>query len=290
MTITTPEQLAIVVTQGPNRREWPQPTVILAAMVLALIAVLIVGGHWLAPYGANEVELGASLEGPSTAHLLGTDVLGQDVFSRLLVGARTTVGAALIAAICTVCIATGLALLASWKGGWIDGMLGRGADLLFSLPTLLIAVVVVGVLGGGLALAVVVLVVLNLPQNYRIIRGAALQERALPYVDAAQTLGVRPSVIMARHVLPNIAMVVATCLLLRFTFAIVELSSLAFLGLGVPAGSPDWGRTLSENQVYIGTNPWAAYAPAIAIVLTAVSANLVGDWLQDRTRRRRQNR
>jgi len=140
-------------------------------------------------------------------------------------------------------------------------------------------VVVVGVVGGGYVTAVGVLTVLNVPQNYRIIRAAAIEQRGMPYVEAAQCLGHSTARILIKHLLPNVMPFVVSAFFLRFTFAIVELSSLSFIGLGVPPGASDWGRMLSENRHFLQLNPWASIAPLLILVFTAASANVLGNEL-----------
>jgi len=266
------------------RRRWPL-SIVLALVYLAIVGVVAVTGPLLAPQDPGAVGAAESLAEPSAAHLLGTDDLGRDVFSRVVAGARSSVGGPLAIASGVLLVATALALLAAYRGGWVDSVLGRVTDLIFSLPALLVAIVVVGVVGGGYAVAIAVLIVLNIPQNFRIIRAAALEQRVLPYVEAAECVGARPGRVMVRHLLPNVLGFVLACFCLRFTFAIVELSSLSFLGLGVPAGSADWGRMVSEYRLFLEVNPWASIGPVLALILTAASMNIVGDWVYDRVSR-----
>ncbi len=256
-------------------------TVAFAAVVLTVLLVCAVA-PWLAPLDPTEIDNDAVLQGPSPGHLLGTDELGRDVLSRVVYGARSALVGPLILALVTVVLSTVLALLAGWKRGWVDGLIGRTVDFLYSVPALVVAIVVVGVVGGGYWLAIGVLVVFGLPQNVRVVRAAVLERVNLPYVEAARTLGIRGSRIVARHLLPGIAPVLVASFFLQFAYGIVDLSSLAFLGLGVPPGSPDWGRQLAENRVSIYSNAWAAAAPCIALVAAATAMNLMGDWLHTR--------
>ncbi|MGH9272606.1 MAG: ABC transporter permease [Ilumatobacteraceae bacterium] len=260
---------------------WPA-SVVVALVVLVVVAVSALAGSAIAPYRAGETDLAKSVTTPSAENLLGTDELGRDILSRLLVGARSAVTGPLVIALGTLAIATALALLAAYRRGWIDQVISRVIDTIYSLPALLVAIVVVGVVGGGYVTAIVVLTVMNIPQNYRIVRGAAIEQRAMPYVEAAQSLGHSTSRILLRHLLPNVMPFVVAAFFLRFTFAIVELSSLSFVGLGVPPGASDWGRMLSENRHFLESNPWAAIAPGLALVFTAASANVVGNELFER--------
>lgn len=257
-------------------------SVVVSLIVLVVVGVSAVAGSVLAPSEAGDTDLAKSVTTPRAENLLGTDELGRDILSRLLVGARSAILGPLVIALGTLSIATALALFAAYRRGWVDQVVGRVIDAVYSLPALLIAIVVVGVVGGGYGTAIVVLTVMNVPQNYRIVRGAAIQQRGMPYVEAAQSLGHSTTRILVRHLLPNVMPFVVAAFCLRFTFAIVELSSLSFIGLGVPPGASDWGRMLSENRHFLESNPWAAIAPGLALMFTAASANVVGNELFER--------
>lgn len=158
----------------------------------------------------------------------------------------------------------------------------RLSDLVWALPGLLIAIVVVGVIGGGYYVAVTVLIILTFPIDARIVRGATLQQRNMPYVEAAVMLGLSPPRVMLRHIWPNLLPLVLANTFLNFAFSLVALSGLSFLGLGVPLNTPDWGGMLAQNLPLIQSNAMACLAPAIALVLTATSMNLIGDWIYER--------
>jgi peptide/nickel transport system permease protein len=196
----------------------------------------------------------------------------------------------LLIAVAVTALATLLGLWAGYLGGWTDAVVGRTSDVVYSLPGLLVAIVVVGVLGGGYFLGIVVLIVLGLPVAIRSKRAAVLAQRGLPYVEAARVLGLPRRRILLREVLPNIAPVIIASFFLNFTYAFVDLSTLSFLGLGVDPGTPDWGRMMAESRVLIFDNPAAAIAPLVLIVLTAVSANLVGEDLAERLAMRGRSR
>ncbi len=197
----------------------------------------------------------------------------------VVAGARSTLAGAALVAIGSMAIGNVLGLLAGYLGGWIDTAVRRWADLLLALPALLVTIVVAGIGGGGYALAVGLLVVLTSPADIRLVRSAVLEQRHRAYVEAAQTLGLSRFTVMTRHIWPNVLPVVVANTLLNFAGAIVALSSLSFLGLGVPPGAPDWGRMLSENRTLLYDNPSAALAPAVLIVAAAVALNLLGDRL-----------
>jgi ABC-type dipeptide/oligopeptide/nickel transport system permease subunit len=266
------------------------PSVAVAALILASVVACALVPGLFAPASPTTIDPATGLQGPSGAHPLGTDQLGRDVLARVIFGARSALVGPLIVAGATLLISTVLSLLAGYYGGAVDAVVGRSVDVLYSLPPLIVAIVLVGVFGGGYWMAIGVLIVLNVPHNVRILRAAVIERRHLPYVEAAETLGVSPVRIMTRHLLPNIAPVVAVCFFLRFTYGLVDLSALSFLGLGVPPGSTDWGRMLAENRVLVFENAWAAVAPGAALVMTAVSANFVGDWIYEQFERRGRTR
>jgi ABC-type dipeptide/oligopeptide/nickel transport system permease subunit len=153
----------------------------------------------------------------------------------------------------------------------------RSIDVVYAIPPLLVAVVLVGLLGGGYWLAVAVLIVLSAPADVRVVRAAVMAQRELPYIAAARTLGLSQTRIALKHVLPNIAPTLAANALLQFVVALIALSGLAFLGIGVSAGTPDWGLMIAENRSILDLNPWAVIAPALCITLLAVSVAILGD-------------
>lgn len=263
----------------------PRRTPVTVWIAMAFVAMAIVCaafGRQIAPYPPNQQDLLLGDSPPSAEHWAGTDLLGRDVLSRTIVGARTAlVGPAVVAA-GAFAIATILGLWAGYVGGATDSLVMRWVDFMFALPGPLIAIVIVGVVGGGFWTAVAVLVVLFTAPDTRIVRSAVLEQRPLPYIEAARTLGIPRRRIMFRHIFPNILPLIAAYVVLDFAFALVSLAALSFLGLGVPPGTPDWGRMLFENRTILLTNPMAALLPAAAIVVTAASINIIGDWTYER--------
>jgi peptide/nickel transport system permease protein len=287
--ITAPDTgLAGLASKRGRRR--PSVLIALSVLIVLLVVACAVFGSLLAPQPVNAQNLLSGVHPPSAHHLLGTDDFGRDIFSRLIVGARAAVIGPALIAIGALVIGNALGLVAGYTGGRVDYFIMRLADLVWALPGLLIAIVVVGVIGGGYYVAVVVLIVLTFPVDARIVRGAALQQRNMPYVEAAATLGLSPWRLMIRHIWPNLLPLVMANTFLNFAFSLVSLSGLSFLGLGVPLNTPDWGGMLAQNLPLIQSNPLACLAPAAALVLTATSMNLIGDWtyehLSDRGRAR----
>ena len=256
--------------------------IVLAFGFLLAVAIVAVLGTQLAPIDPHAQNLNASLSGPTRDFWFGTDSLGRDIFSRTLAGARTALIGPILVAGGAMLIGNVFGLLAGYRGGWVDTVVMRGVDLMYALPPLLVAIVIGGVVGGGYWVAVAILVVLFSPYDARLIRGATLQQRNLPYVEAARTLGLSSGRIMARHVWPNLLPLVVANTFLNFAFALVTLAGLSFIGIGVAPGTADWGQMLADSRALLFDNPWAALGPGIALVLTAVSMNLAGDWLYER--------
>ncbi|MCQ4214061.1 ABC transporter permease [Streptomyces longispororuber] len=271
----TPEAVA---PPAPHRRRSRSPLAVVCTAVVALLAVAAVAGQWLLPGWADQ-DLATGVSMPSAAHWFGTDELGRDIAQMVVAGARSTLLGAALVAVGSMLVGNVLGLIAGYHGGLADLLVRRWADLLLALPALLVTIVVAGIGGGGYALAVGALVVLTSPADIRLVRSAVLEQRHRSYVEAAQTLGLSRTTVMLRHIWPNVLPVVVANTLLNFAGAVVALSSLSFLGLGVPPGAPDWGRMLSENRTLLYDNPSAALVPALLIIVAAVALNLLGDRL-----------
>lgn len=266
----------------------PVLTALAGLFLLAVAACAIFPG--LAPADPGAIDAAVSLEGPSGEHLLGTDQLGRDMFSRIIAGARTSLLGPLLLAVGVTVIGTLLAVAAGYFGGRTDTVISRLVDLLYSVPALLVAIVVAGVTGGGFGITLAVLIVFGLPLHVRNLRAAVMERAHLPYMEAAVTLGLPTWRVVLTHLVPTIVPNMVATFFLVFTYGVVEFSSLSFLGLGSPPGAPDWGRMVSDNRATIFTNVWPAVVPAVAIVLLAVSTNLIGEYLQrkhDQARRQR---
>jgi peptide/nickel transport system permease protein len=256
--------------------------VALAIGWLVVVILMALVGSLLAPHSAGDQDLFTGLTGPTGGHLLGTDELGRDILSRVMAGTRSPVLGALAIALGAMIISTTLGLVAGYRGGRGESVIMRGVDLALALPALLVAIVVVGALGGGYPIAVLLLAFLFAPWDTRIIRGATLEQRPRAYVEAARVMGLSDTRIMVFHLLPNVLPLVVVNLCLDFTYGLVTLAGLSFVGIGVEPGAADWGRMLFENRDLLTVNPWAALGPAFAILLTAAAANVVGDWAYER--------
>ena len=249
---------------------------------VALIALLAIFGPLLAPKNPNAQNLALGISGPSADALLGTDSLGRDILSRTIEGTRSAVIGPVLIALGTAVISLFIGVYAGYRGGVLDAVIMRFVDLAYATPPLLLVVVVVGLLQGGYFVAVALLILISSPYDIRVIRAVALEQRSLPYVEAARVLGLKQRYIMLRHIAPNVAPFVIVNSCLEFAFGLVTLSALSFLGLGVPPGTADWGRMLNENRVILFENTASVFAPGLLLVLTAAAVNLLGDALGER--------
>jgi peptide/nickel transport system permease protein len=277
--LVLPDELSPV--GGRVRRHVVSPVIWLSFVVIAGVLAMAVFGALLAPQSPAAQHLAIVTATPSGAHWLGTDALGRDVFSRVIAGSRTAFFGPLVIAVASFFLGNLLGLFAGYRGGLPDAVIMRWVDFMWSLPALVILVVVAGTVGSNYWLAVVVLIVLTVPFDTRVIRGATLEQVPRPYVEAAKTLGVPRWKIMLFHVWPNVSPVAVANTCLVFAGSLVTLAGLEFLGLGLPPGTPDWGLMLSQNEALLFTNPLATIAPGVMIVLTAIAMNLIGDWLYE---------
>ena len=265
------------------------PLYLLCLGFVGLIVVLAVLAPWLAPHDPNAVDLGSALSGPSAAHPLGADSAGRDTLSRLLIGARTSLLGPLGVVLFSTVAGVAVGAAAGWYGGWLDSILSRSTELIFAFPGLLLAILIVSIYGEGLIAPVIALGVAYLPYVSRLTRSLVLAERERPYVAAYRVQGHSGIQICVRHVIPNIAPVVLAQSTINFGYALIDLAGLSFLGLGVPALTPDWGRMVFDGESAIQQGyPLSAILPCAAIVLTVVAFNVVGEYWADRVAKREQ--
>ncbi len=254
--------------------------------VMAAFALCGLAGGLLAPYEPTKVNLGNSLvppfwqDGGSTAHLLGTDQLGRDILSRLLAGAQVSFMVAVGAVLIAGAIGLAVALLAGFVGGRLDALLTRVADSAMAFPVLLLAVVVVALYGKSVLIVIVVLVLAVWPQYARVLRSEVIRIRNEDYVVMSRVMGGSSAWAITRHVLPNVVPTLLVLATLQIGFAIIAEGSLSFLGIGVPAPEASWGNMLADGRTYMQTAWWIPVLPGIALSLTVLAANLLGDWLR----------
>ena len=256
-------------------------TAVLGLVIVSLLSIGAVLAPAIAPHDPNEVDVLRKFSSPSAEFPLGTDNLGRDVLSRLLFGGRISIGTCLVAGVLVGIIGTAIGLVAGYRGGLVDGIVGRIIDLLLAFPPFLLAMAVLGLLGPGLRNLTLVLVAVEWALYARIVRSAVLVERQKEYVDAAQASGASSLRIMARHVLPNIVAPIVVLVTLDMGIILLEISGLSFLGLGVSPPTAEWGAMLSEGRTYLSQAPQMMLFPGLAIFLLVLGFNLVGDGLRD---------
>lgn len=267
---------------APRRRPLrSQPLTLAALSWLGLTLIATALAPVVAPAGPLAVIPGAALEPPQPEYPLGTDGLGRDVLSRLLWGGRETL---LIGGL-GLSIAVGLGLtagaLAAQVGGWVEAGVMRLADALLSIPGLLLALTVTTLLAPGPTSIAIAVGVAAAPAYARIARSAILDVLAQPYIEAARAVGCSPWRITVRHVLPNAASPLIAFAATQLGWILLNGAALTFLGLGAPPGSPEWGAMLAEGRDYLRDGPWISTSPGLALTLTVLSANLIGDGLQE---------
>jgi peptide/nickel transport system permease protein len=251
------------------------------ALLVAFFAVVAALGPSLAPHGPTEQFSQDRLQPPSRAYPLGTDEFGRDILSRLLYGARISlqVGAIAVGIAGTVGIVLGL--VAGYRRGWIDNVLTLLMDVVFAFPAILLAIAIISLLGNNLTNAMIAIAIVYAPTFMRVVRGATLAVRHTAYVEAAVALGASTDRILGRHVFPNITAPLIVHASLNFAFAVLAEASLAFLGLGNKPPAPSWGSMVSSSYGFLQLAPWAAIFPGVAIALTVLGFNLLGDGLRD---------
>lgn len=252
---------------------------ILAALFLGLVVLCCIFAPVISPYSPTEQNLADSLALPSFRHLLGADKVGRDLLTRLFYGGRTTLLSALGVVAFSVAAGVPLGLLSGYYGGLVDTVIGRICDVVLSFPSLLLAFVLVAGLGRGMVSAVVALGIVYVPMLTRLVRSLTLVEKNKTYVEAATSIGYSDARIMFFHILPNCVSTVTVQITLDLAYAILDLASLSFLGLGVQPPTADWGAMLDEGRNFLLQNPLLALAPGIAIIVTVVALNIFSDGL-----------
>ncbi|MDZ7706861.1 MAG: ABC transporter permease [Trueperaceae bacterium] len=260
----------------------------LAGLVLiTVIAGAALFAPWVAPYGPSDADFLAARIPPawhpegSTAHLLGTDQLGQDLFSRIVYGARVSLLVGVLGVSVSLTIGVTLGLLAGYFGGWLDTVVTAFTNLLLSIPYLVLVIVIATILGRSLTNVILLFGVTSSPVFIRVTRGEVLRLRQLSYVEAARGLGASAGRIIPRHLLPNLIGPLATLATFETSAMIFYEAGLGFLGLSVPPQVPSWGNMLALGRRFLTTQPWMAIFPGLAIALTTLGINLLGDWLRD---------
>ncbi|ALE07773.1 ABC transporter permease [Arthrobacter sp. ERGS1:01] len=268
--------------KAPRSRR-PDVSFMLSVAVVVLMTATAILAPLIAPYDPNQVDLFNFQSGPTTAHWLGTDALGRDILTRMMFGARTALLGPLLVVVSSTILGVLLGVLAGWRGGWVDAVLARLFDVVFSFPSLLIAIMAVALFGKGLVAPVIAMSIAYAPYVSRLTRALVASERHRPYVAAYRVQGFSGAWIALRRVLPNVAPIVGAQSTLNFGYVLAELAGLSFLGLGVQAPAADWGAMINEaQQGLIGGHFLPAIVPAVAVVIVVVAVNIIGEELSDR--------
>src|SRR5512135_2841444 len=254
---------------------------IAGVFVLALVFVAI-AAPWIVPYDAeNYFDYDALNAPPSLAHLFGVDSLGRDIFSRLVWGARISLAAGFGSVALGAAVGTVLGLLAGYFEGWWDRIIMRICDVLFAFPGILLAIGIVAILGGGMLNVVIAVAIFSIPTFARLVRGNTLALKHLTFVEAARSIGASDRTIILRHIFPGTISAVVVYFSLRIGTSIITAASLSFLGLGAQPPTPEWGAMLDAARADMLTAPHEAIFPALAIFVTVLAFNLLGDGLRD---------
>ncbi len=260
---------------------WRQPNFLLGvALTATLVATALVALVWT-PYAVDAISVPDRLQGPSAAHWLGTDLLGRDVLSRLMVGARNSIVVGVVAVGIGLVFGVLLGAIAAARGGWIDEIIMRGSDVVFAFPAIISALLITALIGPGAVNAIIAIGIFNIPVFARVTRSAARQVWAFEYTRAGLAIGKGPFAVTRDHVLPNVASVLIVQATIQFAIAILAEAALAYLGLGTQPPAPSWGRMLFEAQTLMAIEPRLAIFPGVAIALAVLGLNLLGDGLRD---------
>jgi peptide/nickel transport system permease protein len=252
----------------------------LAIFVLLGLVVVAIGAPWIAPYQPTAQDVNNMLAAPSASHLLGTDDLGRDIFSRLIYGAPATVYASLLAVSVAVAIGLPVGLIAGFFGGWTDDIISRVIDTFLSFPAIVLAIAVTGALGIGLTNGMIAVGIVMFPALARIVRARTLIVRQELYVDASRCFGAPAWHILWKHVLPNSLQPVIVQVTLLLAAALLAEASLSFLGLGIQPPNPSWGAMLARAHQYMEIAPEQMYGPGLAILVVSLAFNALGESLR----------
>ncbi|MCZ8513746.1 ABC transporter permease subunit [Paenibacillus filicis] len=252
-----------------------------AGAVILLLFLVALFGPYLTPYNPDTPNYDEILLGPSPSHWAGTDEYGRDILSRLIAGTRLTLAVSLSSVFIAAVCGTILGLLSGYYGKWLDRLIMRSSDVLFSFPDILLAIGIVAILGPGLMNVVIAVAVFGTPSFARIIRSVTLSTKETLFVEAARSIGAGNGRMIWRHIFPETLPSITVNLTMKIGTAILAASSLSFLGMGAKPTEPDWGAMLSMGRDYLSIAPHVVYFPGAAIFLTVLAFNLVGDGLRD---------
>jgi peptide/nickel transport system permease protein len=250
-------------------------------VTLALLAFVALAAPVISPAEPNRIDPRAALQGPSMEHWFGTDQYGRDVLSRVFYGTRISLLVGFISVSIAVVVGTLMGLVSGYYGRWVDTIVMRFVDIMLAFPGILLALALVSILGPSLPNLMIAVGISSVPSYARLVRGSVLAAKENVYVEAARVVGCSDTLIMRRHVLPNVVAPIIVVATLGVAAAILWAAALSFLGLGSQPPTPEWGRMLSEGRNYLREQWWIATFPGLAIMVTVLAMNLLGDGLRD---------
>lgn len=249
---------------------------------LAVLLILFsIFSEYLTPYDPYLQDLSIAKSPPSAEHLLGTDRYGRDMLSRVMVGSRTSIFSTLLLVAVITTLGTAVGVFCGWRGGWLDTVLMRISDMFLAFPGLVFALAVAGVLGGGLQNAIIALAAISWPKYARIARSQTLAQKETVWMKAAKLSGSSPGKLIFKHILPNILGPILVTSMLDIGTMMMELAALSFLGLGAKPPTAEWGSMMSDTRSLMSTSPWITFSPGIAIFISVMVFNLLGDTIRD---------
>ncbi len=263
------------------RRLRKSPAAMVGGIILAAIILATVLAPFVAPYSPTKIEAARAFSSPSFTHPLGTDHFGRDMLSRILFGGRLSLSVGLIAVAIAGTFGITLGVMAGYMGGWVDTVISRLIDVLLAFPSLLLTLGIVIILGAGLENLMIAVGISSIPGFARIVRGSVISTKENTYVQASIALGCSPSTVMIRHILPNVMAPIIVYATLRVASAILAGASLSYLGMGAQPPTPEGGLMLSDGREHMRRAWWITTFPGVAIMLTVMSINLLGDGLRD---------
>jgi peptide/nickel transport system permease protein len=257
------------------------PVAVASTGVLGVVVFIAVAANWIAPYGVNDVDVPNALQSPSGHHWFGTDELGRDVLSRVLVATQASMRVAVVSVAFAVVVGVTVGVVAGYRGGWVDTVFMRVVDVMFAFPVLLLALAVVAILGPGTTTTILAIGIVYTPIFARVARASTLGVRVEPYVQMSRAMGSGSLYILGRHIIPNIAGPLIVQTSLSLAFAILSEAALSVLGLGIQPPQPSLGRMIFDSQGFVTMAWWMAVFPGAAIFVIVLAFNLVGDGLRD---------
>ncbi|MDD7401863.1 MAG: ABC transporter permease subunit [Eubacteriales bacterium] len=263
------------------KRLFRRKTAIFGLAIILVLVFISIFGQAVAPYDYEAYDYMNTLQGPSAEHWFGTDHYGRDIFSRIVVGSRLTLGVALSSVIVGAAIGAVLGLLAGYYGHFLDSLIMRSADVLFAFPDILLAIAIVAILGSGIVNVWIAVMIFTVPSFARMVRSATLSVKSSLYVEAAQSIGANDRRLLSRHIMPGTMQTFIVNFTMRIGSAIMAASSLSFLGFGADVTDPEWGAMLSQGRTYMDISPHMVLFPGLVIFLTVLAFNLLGDGLRD---------